>query len=269
MNTRTLLLVALAAPLAAHAQTEVPHEFQAGTPARSAEVNANFDALEDAVDANGQRITGAEAGVAENASEIEANTANIASNSTSISVNAVSINENAAAIENNSTAIAQMATTSGIRIYSQGEAIGRFLSLSNIIGDFGDFWAISDAGYVFLVNPMSHASASYLVESELVFTNEDCTGDAYLVLDWLTAPFKWAAVVGHVVRLKGPLPQPAYYTAKGSEFIHALTYASVYEESCRNKSSVAKYAVAVLPNDPEITGVSEMPPARPLTLGSP
>ena len=34
----------------AYAQTEVPHVFQAGQPARATEVNANFDALESAID---------------------------------------------------------------------------------------------------------------------------------------------------------------------------------------------------------------------------
>jgi hypothetical protein len=257
MKRNIVLMLTLALPLAVHAQTEVPHEFQPGTRALSAEVNENFDALETAAN--------------ENAAAIQVNESNIDNNATSISVNSVSINENMTAIENNSSAITMLAAASGVHIYSQGEPIGRFLSLSNAIGDFADFWAISDEGYVFLVNPMNHPSAAYLVESMIVFSGEDCTGDAYLVMDWLTAPFKWAAVVGHVVRLKGPSPQPAYYTGKGSEILRGVGYLSVYDESCRNKgrSHTVEYAVRVFPNDPEVTGVSEMPPARPLTLGSP
>ncbi len=271
MKRNIVLMLTLALPMAVHAQTEVPHEFQPGTRALSAEVNENFDTLETAVNDNDTRISATEAGVEENAAAIEVNESNINSNATSISVNSVSINENLTAIENNSSAITMLAAASGVHIYSQGEPIGRFLSLSNVIGDFADFWAISDEGYVFLVNPMNHASASYLVESTIVFSGEDCTGDAYLVLDWLTAPFKWAAVVGHVVRLEGPLPQPAYYTGKGSEILRSVSYMSVYGEGCRNKGNMhtAEYAVPAFPNDPDITGVSEMPPARPLTLGSP
>jgi hypothetical protein len=258
-------------PLAVQAQTEVPHEFQPGTRALSAEVNENFDTLETATNENSTRITATEAGVAENAEAIQVNESNISNNATSISANSVSINENMTAIENNSSAITMLAAASGVHIYSQGEPIGRFLSLSNGIGDFGDFWAISDEGYVFLVNPMNHPSASYLVEATIVFSGEDCTGDAYLVLDWLAAPFKWASVVGHVVRLEGPSPQPAYYTEKGSEILRGVGYLSVYDESCRTKGSrhTVEYAVPVFPNDPDVTGVSEMPPARPLTLGSP
>jgi hypothetical protein len=271
MKRNIVMMLALALPLAVQAQTEVPHEFQPGTRALSAEVNENFDTLETATNENGARISETEAGVAENAEAIQVNESNINNNATSISINSVSINENLTAIENNSSAITMLATASGVHVYSQGESIGRFLSLSNFIGDFGDFWAISDPGYVFLVNPMSHQRATYLVESKIVFSGEDCTGDAYVVLDWLETPFKWAAIVGHVIRLKGPLPQPAYYTKKGSELSKHVGYLSVYDESCRNKSSphTAKYAVRVLPNDPEVTGVSDMPPARPLTLGSP
>jgi len=48
--TGTTIVFALAYAAAAVAQTEVPNTFQAGQPARAAEVNANFDALEAAID---------------------------------------------------------------------------------------------------------------------------------------------------------------------------------------------------------------------------
>ena len=49
---RYLLFVVLVAfTLGAVADTEVPNRFEDGTPAKAAEVNANFDALEAAIDA--------------------------------------------------------------------------------------------------------------------------------------------------------------------------------------------------------------------------
>lgn len=53
-NLATALVLVLAAT--AQAQTQVPNDFQSGTPARAAEVNANFDALESAIDQNAVAI---------------------------------------------------------------------------------------------------------------------------------------------------------------------------------------------------------------------
>jgi len=49
---------------AAHAdEVDVPNQFQSGTPAVAAEVNANFAAIESAVDDNAQRVTSLEGGL--------------------------------------------------------------------------------------------------------------------------------------------------------------------------------------------------------------
>ena len=48
---RLLTAVFLFASFHAVAQTQVPNVFEDGTPAKAAEVNANFDALETAIDA--------------------------------------------------------------------------------------------------------------------------------------------------------------------------------------------------------------------------
>ena len=49
--TKPLLAILLVLPLSTLAQTQVPNVFEDGTPAKAAEVNANFDALETAIDA--------------------------------------------------------------------------------------------------------------------------------------------------------------------------------------------------------------------------
>jgi len=51
------ILLTLGLSSVAAGQTEVPNTFQAGQPARAAEVNANFDALESAIDANATAIS--------------------------------------------------------------------------------------------------------------------------------------------------------------------------------------------------------------------
>jgi len=48
--------------VSAFAQTQVPNDFQVGQPARAAEVNANFDALETAIDQNADAVQNIPAG---------------------------------------------------------------------------------------------------------------------------------------------------------------------------------------------------------------
>ena len=62
MTRQTLLIAGLFLSSSVYAQTEVPNTFTAGTPARAAEVNENFDTLEAAVDQNATAITQIPAG---------------------------------------------------------------------------------------------------------------------------------------------------------------------------------------------------------------
>lgn len=65
-------------------QTQVPHTFQAGQPARAAEVNANFDELETAVDNNAAGIASNSSITSSNITEIQINATNIATNTSAI-----------------------------------------------------------------------------------------------------------------------------------------------------------------------------------------
>ena len=56
MNKLTVSTFLFFVAAAANAQTQVPNDFSAGTPARAAEVNENFDALEAAIDQNASDI---------------------------------------------------------------------------------------------------------------------------------------------------------------------------------------------------------------------
>jgi len=121
IGTFTLLSLGSASALAS--DLTVPNEFVSGTPAVAADVNANFDAIEAAVDDNDTRITTNTADIATNTadiadkadaadvtansaaiatkadqSDVDANTANILSNTTNIGANATAIGTNASAI---------------------------------------------------------------------------------------------------------------------------------------------------------------------------
>ena len=62
MSKQVTGLLLLTLGTTAFAQTQVPNEFQSGTPARAAEVNANFDAIEAAIDQNAAAIQNIPAG---------------------------------------------------------------------------------------------------------------------------------------------------------------------------------------------------------------
>ena len=64
-HTKTILLASLLLfPLSALAQTEVPNAFSDGTPALAAEVNENFTAVADGVNAQDVRIQNVESAIA-------------------------------------------------------------------------------------------------------------------------------------------------------------------------------------------------------------
>lgn len=65
-----LLCVALSSSGLTFAQTEVPHTFETGQPARAAEVNENFTALETAVDDNATALATNEAAIQQNSAAI-------------------------------------------------------------------------------------------------------------------------------------------------------------------------------------------------------
>lgn len=80
---KLLIFVGLSTAIIA-SEVEIPNTFVSGTPARAGEVNANFTAVETAVNDNHTKITANEAALATNSSAISSNTAAIATNSNAI-----------------------------------------------------------------------------------------------------------------------------------------------------------------------------------------
>jgi len=119
----------VAAPAVWAGSLTIPNTFTSGTPAKAAEVNANFSAVKTEVDDNDSRITANKTasdantthrqgdgsdhsdvaantqGVSTNAAAIQQNASGISSNATAIQQNAGDISNNATAIQNNANAI--------------------------------------------------------------------------------------------------------------------------------------------------------------------
>lgn len=74
----TLSIVAFCLGSAWAGQVTIPNSFTAGTPAVATEVNANFNAVETAVDDNDNRITTNSSNISTNATNVSTNTSNIA-----------------------------------------------------------------------------------------------------------------------------------------------------------------------------------------------
>lgn len=152
MRSLVLLFISLLSTSVVQAQTQVPNTFQAGQPARAADVNANFDALETAVDSN--------------ATAISANSGTIDSNSSAIENNAIAIQANAVSIQALDNSIfaseIQTATDYGRRGASSGGAslriieqlvrtlgltcaeanYGRFIGCTQLTSGDGTIWPI-------------------------------------------------------------------------------------------------------------------------------
>jgi hypothetical protein len=104
-----VLLVLLAVPLVVAAGTVADlNTFVNGTPADADQVNANFDAVEAAVNDNDSRITTAQSTADSNAAGISLSAPVISGNTSNISTNTAAISSSAPVISGNTTSIAAL-----------------------------------------------------------------------------------------------------------------------------------------------------------------
>lgn len=217
----------------AYGQTQVPNTFQAGQPARAADVNNNFSTLESAANQNASDITA-----------------------------------NATGIQTNSVEIVALSTASGIQVYSAGAPIGRLVAMQvssstlSIVGQA--IWLLSDEGYLFAMD--AAIGNSYLTQSaDLYFTGTGCSGDAH------TTPVSsvgWAGGTGIVFRGPNGSPLPAYYTPRGGVAVDRLILSLIIGGVCFDTIST-QLTYQAFPNDQAVTGVPDTAPVQPLVLGSP
>ena len=233
---RTLVFVALCAFIGgtAIAQTEVPNVFQAGQPARASEVNENF------------------AVVIEGIQQLE--------NSTE---NDVSILQGEQAVQNDRIDALET-VMGGVQVFSQGTAFARLVDVSNP-------WVtlISSTGYIFEVAPTT------TLEQEVILY--------YLEPNCVNGPFSSLAVEGNkeiytqtngVVFGHGTLFGP-YYARRGLNVgIRTHVSMQVIENGvivCKELVPFVAIVTAgrVQPNDESITGVPDILPPKPYTIGAP
>ena len=295
MNKLTKFMAAIALTAIysgdASGQAQVPNDFQAGQPARAAEVNANFDALETAVNQNAAGIATNVTEIASNDSEIAAvgaitsnniveiqnNASNVADNLNEIQINSANIEDNTGAIETNSSDISSNATAivglisgGGIQVFSQGSSIGRFIGTALVEGTRKSvtsdaLWVLSDQGFIFAID--GDLPGEYLAEvGTLFFANPGCTGDSFVH----AATLRWTAASGAVFQSPSGWVNRAYYTPRGETGVVRTTQSEYQTNSgCVNSVKSNSTTYRALPNDDAVTGVSNTAPNRPLTIGLP
>lgn len=246
--TQIIGALALVTSGIASAQTQVPNTFQAGQPARAAEVNDNFSTLESAVNQNASDI-------ANNTSEITSNTALIQANTAAISANG-----------------------RGVQVLAAGNSIGLFVNLAQSRPGLDGYRALSDMDYFFdviaavdlaaMVAQDRPSVAGDLLTRVVWFGSAGCIGPTFTntgnVIDQLQR------LQGFVFRSDDPTdPIQTYYVPAGSQEVDLVVShrRSFLEGGCVFIGTPTNTFVPVLPNDLAITGVPNASFIGPVLLG--
>ena len=243
MISHSFGVLALVTSGIAFGQTQVPNIFQAGQPARAAEVNDNFSTLESAAN--------------QNASDIASNTELIQANTEEISANG-----------------------QGIQILANNSSIGLFVKEADPRSGLYGYRGLSDLNYIYdvisVVNVselspgISPGDAGDLFESVVWYVGAGCTGQTY------TNPTSRFTQLdyhqGFVFRSDDPAdPVQIYYVPSGSQEVSVVLSSrrSFLEGGCVAVGSVPPNSfLLVMPNDSTFTGVPDTPFATPVLLGN-
>ena len=256
-----LLILTCLASAAAHGQTQVPNVFQAGQPASAAEVNANFTELETAANQNAAGIAANSASATQNATDIAANTASAAQNATDIAANTTST-------LNNTTSIQQLSGPQGLFVYSQGQPVGRFFSSTSASPLGNSIYLISDTGYLFRTAWSANGGDPYLDQQTYWFSGAGCTGTVYFDVfpDHVAS---WGGVY-RPIRAATEAAWGYYYIPRSSPAVNVTVNSreAAVAGDCLNETSTRDFFLG-FPNDEAVTGVPNVQPLQPYTIGAP
>jgi hypothetical protein len=285
------------------AQTQVPNTFQSGQPARADEVNANFDALETAIDQNTTAISqipagpegpegpqgpmgppgpqgaqgpagptgpqgpqGAQGPQGTQGPEGPQGIQGPEGPPGADLSNEVSILEGEQVVQNDRLDALELSTDT---LFNRGGLLVSSQGASvgwfvNASGD--DVTVVSDTGYIVPLTDVS-SNTPHVKWTTFYYTAGNCVGSVYIELSVVP---EWARGSGYLISPYVTLPGPVFYLARGTGTQVNLTYYSTREifDTCTNRAGT-KTLIEVIPNDETITGFTNTPMNGPLMIGLP
>lgn len=227
---------------AAGTSLKIPNEFTAGTPAKSAQVNANFSAVAAAVNANSSNISSMEILL----STVQKELASVQKFLTGAA--------GAIYVQSGATPVGAMVPMwLSESPFDAGQPATDYSVFA--LNSKGFFVALTSQGT--LAKPLSPNTYGY----DLFFTGTDCSGSAYFGSEGSEPAGQISLLLSHGIVFGSWTagdPNTSYY-AKGGV---TVTVSSAYQPlstglSCENFGTTppAIYGAPVLPNDPATTGV--------------
>lgn len=178
---------------------DVPNSFQGGARALASEVNANFSAVETAIDDNAARVQALEEGLETASAAIEANSSATDDNTAAIGTNAADIAALQAGMAGAGILVRVGDLVVGryvshgvepvqVEVAGTGGAETELVARRTVLSTADAISVISSTGYFFSLSTTDLATLPFLAEGTLNplvlwYGTEDCTGQAYLAVE--------------------------------------------------------------------------------------
>lgn len=301
MNKKIILLaVSLVGSQAWAENVSVPNVFTDGTTASAGEVNANFTAVENAVNDNDGRISNNATNILTNTTNVSTNVNSIQNNATAIGVNAAAVNTNASGIttnasdintnstnvginaadvtsnvtdiqtnvtdiQSNATAISNLVIPKSTSVFFNDSRVGTFLAFNGHslpIARTNAVIGLLDTGFIFVTDETSN-----LISYITYFLTSDCSGQAYVET---TRVSRLIFESGLFYKAVGDDPAGARYTLPRA-ITETVTYNSRYSPFGGTGTCTfdigQQQGVKAFANDISVTGVSVTDFTGPVRIG--